>query len=209
MALSGLNQLHRLRTMPLFSQWRLSLRSNFASSSSQSAAAKNSTEYMRQANFAMKEYHEARELMRRGQLKPHPDNAKTLSSLSSSGNSTNTFVQSAVLVTFLLAFLASPFLGKKIATDPDFRRRFPWLDYTVEQPEHAWTRDELHLQMLAVQQHIMERAAQGEFAPEKLERLAEKMQKDEGAGEELSEVEKRQRVWDRIHPGMEPDDEDD
>ena len=173
------------------------------------STSKSNTEVLREANQKMKEYYHARNMLRRGELKPHPSNKKALEAYAAASNprntnTTTTYAQAAILLSFVAAFLATPLLGKKIATDHAFRQQYipAWLDFTVEQPKDAWTRDELHAQMLAVQQHVMTRAAQGEFAPEQLQALQQKM-------EQQSPEEERQKVWDRIHPGLEEGDDDD
>merc|ERR1712154_107157 len=68
---------------------------------------------------------------------------------------------------FLAAFLITPFLGKRIASDDEFRSKFipKWYDFTIEKPEYAWTRRELHEQYIKLQKEMHERAIAGEFSP--------------------------------------------
>ena len=125
--------------------------------------------YLRDANEQMKLYHDTRERMRLGQL----TNINAHLGPSNAGKT-----QAAVAVLFLAVFFATPFLGRKIAHDDEFRQRWipKWYDYTVQKPENPWSRDELHEQFLAVQMHLRERAIKGDFAPEKLEKLQSQLE---------------------------------
>jgi hypothetical protein len=72
----------------------------------------------------------------------------------------------------LLAFIATPFLGHKIATDEDFRKMIPgWYDFALEKPKSAWTRAEMHEMIVKRQRELHERAIRGEFSKEKLEEM--------------------------------------
>jgi hypothetical protein len=160
---------------------------------------------LKDANAQMKTYHETRELMRQGKLK----------SLNG-GNQTNhaaTAMQAGIVVAFLVAFMATPFLGKKIAQDDEFRRKYipSWYDYTVKKPENAWTREELHEQMLQVQHDVHRRAIAGEFTPEKLRELQNAMQSPLGSSASMDNTyphrqgmdpSRIRKEWDMIHPGM-------
>lgn len=150
-----------------------------------SKAEEDRLAFMRKANEQMQKYHETRELMRQGKLKPHPNNVKK-------EESDVTVIQAGILLFFLGAFFATPFIGKKIALDHEFRQNYipSWYDFTVPQPENPWTRKELHEQMMAVEKHLMQRAAQGEFTDEKLNNLKESLQDE------------REKAWDRVHPGL-------
>jgi hypothetical protein len=160
---------------------------------------------LKDANEQMKKYYETRELLRQGKLKSLNGGDKT-----SHGA---TAAQAGLLVAFLVAFMATPFLGKRIAQDDEFRLKYipSWYDYTVKKPENAWTREELHEQMLQVQHDVHKRAIAGEFTPEKLRELQEAMQSPLGSsvgienahsprdGTDASRIPKE---WDMVHPGM-------
>lgn len=105
---------------------------------------------------------------------------------------------------FLAGFVLTPFLGKKIAKDPEFRARISlpsWYDFSLAKPESAWTRAELHEQIVQVQKDLHERAIQGEFTPEKLQAMRRKFQ---ATGDD---AEADARGWSNLHPGLD-DDED-
>lgn len=155
-------------------------------------------EYLHDANKKMQKYHEARELMRKGKLKSK-----------NAPRSDASFIQLGIGGAFVLAFLSMPFLGKKIAQDEEFRNKWipKWYDYTVRKPENPWTREELHEQMLAVQQDLRERAIRGEFTPENLaemQRNMSGMDYPHRAGIDRSKIPSQ---WDRIHPGLDDDEE--
>lgn len=167
---------------------------------------------MKEANAQMQSYHEARELMKQGKLPSANNNNNNTNNKRGGGPPNNaTVAQAGVFCLFLAAFMATPFLGKKIATDDAFRQKWvpAWYDYTVKKPEHAWTREELHEQMLQVQQDVHERAIRGEFAPDKLRELQNAMQSpyasssyghnNNQGGLDRSKIPKE---WDKIHPGL-------
>lgn len=159
--------------------------------------------YLRDANEQMKLYHDTRERMRRGEL----TNINTHLAPSHAGKA-----QAAIAVVFLALFIATPFLGRRIARDDEFRERWvpKWYDYTVQKPENPWTRDELHEQFLMVQMHLRERAIKGDFAPEKLEKLQSHLEA-QGQQEREESVpsgkSKQLQVWDTFAPGMSKDEE--
>jgi hypothetical protein len=176
-----------------------------AADSAAAAAAADRLAYLRKANDQMQKYYATRELMRQGKLKPHPANAKLLESSSQSDGTTA--IQAGILIFFLVAFAATPFIGKKIASDSEFRAQYipSWYDFTIPKPERPWTRQEIHEQIVAVERHLMERAQRGEFTDAKLDDLRSSMN-NETSGDNTVE-DKRQRAWDRLHPGL-ADDED-
>jgi len=161
---------------------------------------------LKEANEQMKQYHETRELMKQGKLK----------SLKSGNeqSKTATAAQASVLVAFLVAFMAMPFLGKRIAQDDEFRRKYipSWYDFTVKKPENPWTREELHEQMLQVQHDVHRRAIAGEFTPEKLRELQNAMQSPLGSSAGMDHAlhphrqgmdpSRIRKEWDMVHPGM-------
>ena len=110
----------------------------------------------------------------------------------------------------MAAFIASPFLGKKIAQDAEFREKYvpSWYDFRVKSCDSAWTRAELHEQLVSVERDMRERAIRGEFTPEKLESLKRTMEpRSDLTKEDLDYAEKY--GWGRIHPGVDDDDYDD
>lgn len=160
-----------------------------------SATPEQRQAFLQQANAHMAKYYEARELFRQGKLA-----SKNPYQQQQQGAGT---IQLAVVGVFLVAFLCMPVLGKKIAQDDEFRQKWvpSWYDYTVKKPEKPWTRQELHEQMIAVQQDIRQRAIDGEFTPEKLQELQRNLQ-----------VHDRQPTsrpvpagWNKIHPGLADD----
>ena len=103
----------------------------------------------------------------------------------------------------MAGFILTPFWGKRIATDPEFQKLVPsWYNFSLERPQSAWTRRELHEQLVQVQHDLHERAIRGEFTPEKLE----EMRRHFGSEHPLDK-EAHDRGWDRLHPGVD-DDED-
>jgi hypothetical protein len=99
------------------------------------------------------------------------------------------------------AFILTPFLGRKIAYDEDFREKYipKWFDYTLNKPKNAWTKEELHEQVVLLQQQLHKRAINGEFTPEKLDEMRRTMHK-KPEKEEYAHFAK-------LHPGVD-DDED-
>jgi len=100
-----------------------------------------------------------------------------------------------------VSFLCSPFLGRRIAQDEEFRNSFipSWYDFTLTKPENPWTRKELHEQMVELQRELHERAIRGDFTPEKLDEMRRHF---EG-------VDPKEDIhgWGKLHPGVD-DDED-
>mmetsp|Transcript_7109 Transcript_7109/g.15425 ORF Transcript_7109/g.15425 Transcript_7109/m.15425 type:complete len:208 (-) Transcript_7109:146-769(-) len=111
------------------------------------------------------------------------------------------YFQLALGSSLICSFLVTPFIGRKIAYDDEFRKRWipKWYDYTIEKPKNAWTKEELHQQVMQLQNQLHQRAIAGEFTPEKLEEmrrnLAKKPDKEEYAH------------FSQLHPGVD-DDED-
>ena len=156
-------------------------------------------EYLMKANSEMEKYHHAREKLRKGLLKKREEGF-------------NKFYLAAASV-FFVTFLYMPMLGRKIARDDEFRAKYipSWYDFTVRKPENPWTRAELTLQIEEVVTELHERAAAGEFAPEKLDALERRLAAADGDmnaaepdGKKDSEA-KRRAGWDKIHPGLEED----
>jgi len=156
--------------------------------------------YLTEASEILSKYDDARELMRRGKLVSKNAHRRP------AGNTH--LAQVGIFALFLAGFLATPFLGKKIAQDEEFRSKWipRWYDFTVKKPENPWTREELHQQMLEVQRELHERAIAGDFAPDKLQEMQRKMQRNidlpHRRGMDRSKI---QDEWDRIHPGLDDD----
>jgi hypothetical protein len=230
---------------------RLSSNSSSSSSSSTSTAGGNNSiknnkfaneaermAYLTQANATMEQYHNARQLMKRGKLPRHASHPANNSGGGGqyseySGGASNTFIdqnagkiQLAVVSIFFVAFACMPFLGKRIAQDAEFRKRYipSWYDYTVPVPEHAWTREELYQQQLIIEQALRRRAAAGDFAPNKLQDLQKKLGNEAAAvasgsggdgengtmnyaasSDEAAEISRRKKLWDKVHPGLDDD----
>ena len=154
------------------------------------------------ANDAMKGYAETRMLAKQGLLK----SKRKQSEQSKSENA----IQMSLLGALAIAFVASPFLGKKIATDKEFREKYvpSWFDFRVRSPESAWSRQELHEQVMSVEREMRERAIRGDFAPEKLAAMKSEMApRSDLSSEDIAMAEKF--GWSRIHPGVDPDDDED
>ena len=160
-------------------------------------------EAIRSANQKMKGYVETRILAKQGRL-ASKGRGRSQSVRSQS------FMQLWMFVSLSLAFIASPFLGKKIAQDKEFRDKYvpSWYDFRIKSPDSAWTRQELHEQLVEVERDMRERAIRGEFTPEKLEELKRRMQpRSDLTEEDLYYAEKY--GWGKVHPGVDPDDYDD
>jgi hypothetical protein len=69
-----------------------------------------------------------------------------------------------------------PWLGKKIAPDVEFRTKYipKWYDYAVTKPNNPWTRQELHKQMIQVQNNLHQRAIADDFEQSNIETNASK-----------------------------------
>jgi len=111
------------------------------------------------------------------------------------------YIQALVVGSFLAVFVITPFLGKKIATDEAFREAVvpSWYDFSISRPKSAWTRQELHEQLVQVQRDLHERAIRGEFSPEKIDQMRRHF---DGVNPEDDE-----HGWGKLHPGLD-DDED-
>ena len=159
--------------------------------------------FLHRANAEMFKYDEAKRLLRQGKL-PSKNPSSSRQQQTSPGRA-----QLAVVGLFLVSFFATPFLGRKIAQDKDFRDNYvpSWLDYSVQTPENAWTREELHEQMLEAQKDLRERVIAGEFTEEKLRKLQRSLQ---GLDYLESKQKPKQQIpaaWDRLD--TDDDDEDD
>ena len=110
-------------------------------------------------------------------------------------------LQMALAASFVTVFLATPLIGRKIAQDEEFRKKYvpAFYDYTLEKPANPWTRKELHEQLVALQAELHEKAIAGEFTPEKLEEMRRHF-----AG---VDVNNDPHGWGKLHPGVD-DDED-
>ena len=160
-------------------------------------------EALLQAGHKMQKYEYARILMKQGRLKSKrpgkSDNVKS-----------QNIIQLSLMLSLGAAFIASPFLGKKIAQDTEFREKYipSWYDFRVKSCDSAWTREELHEQLVEVERNMRERAIRGEFTPEKLASLKRTMEpRSDLTQEDLDYAEKY--GWGRVHPGVDDDDFDD
>lgn len=161
-------------------------------------------EYLTAANREMERYHNARELLRQGKLK----SKNSTGGKTESGSFNSGMAQIGVITLFLVAFMATPLIGKRIAQDEEFRRAMPsWFDFTVPKPEKPWTREELHEQMIAVQREIRERAIRGDFSPEKLEELQKNLEGQYASHRASLPPSQIRKEWERIHPGVEEGEE--
>ena len=151
----------------------------------------------------MASYATARILAKQGKLKSKREGTSaTVRSQSA--------IQLSLLVSFIVAFIASPIIGKKIAQDDEFREKYipSWYDFRVRPVDSAWTRAELHEQIVNVEKDLRERAIRGDFTPEKLEELKSKLQPRSNLSDEDIMYAKKYG-WERIHPGVDEDDYDD
>lgn len=169
--------------------------------------ARATTQSVKSANMTPAErdaaLREANEQMRQYAInRPSLDKVKPKRGIFDGPQGHQHFLQLAAVSTFLCAFLITPLLGKKIALDEDFRKKYvpSWYDYSLEKPDYAWTRQELHEQMIELQNELAERAIRGEFTPEKLEQM--RAQRRQFMGKEKSE-----HGWDQLHPGLDDDDD--
>jgi hypothetical protein len=101
----------------------------------------------------------------------------------------------------LAGLIISPVLGKKIATDEEFRSKYvpKWFNYTVEQPKSTYTREEMHEQIVQLQSDLHERAIRGEFTPENLKAMRRQLLN--------FNAEPNDKGWDNLNPGDENDED--
>lgn len=100
-------------------------------------------------------------------------------------------------------FLLSPFLGRRIAYDPEFKETYVprWFhQFVPERPKNAWTKEELQQEIMMLQTKLHERAIAGDFTPEKLDVMRRTMNKKLPDKEEYAH-------FAQMHPGVD-DDED-
>lgn len=165
-------------------------------------------EAVRQANQAMKGYTQTRILAKQGRL---PSKNRRQSDEYQSQNK----IQFSLFMGLGLAFIVSPILGRKIAQDEEFRQKYvpEWYDFRVKPPKSAWTRQELHDQIVEVERDMRERAIRGDFTPEKLAELKQSLSpRSDLSSDDIAMAKKY--GWGAIHPGVDPgdydeDDEDD
>jgi len=169
-------------------------------SSAEKTAAEKSEEARQQvlheANETMKSYHHARLAKLRGEL---PSKRKP-------GRGTN-YAQAGVIAFFMLGFAASPFMGKKIATDKEFREKYipSWYDFTIKRPSSELSREEVHEQILQLQKEIRDRAIRGEFSDEKLAKMRRYMEGTDPNKE--FNPDNDVHAWSKLHPGVADDEE--
>lgn len=115
------------------------------------------------------------------------------------GKEHQTAWQMSIGLSMFLAFVMTPYLGKRLARDAEFRDKIPsWYtnSYRIEQPRPSKSREERHQELVAMQKDLHERAIRGEFTEENLKKM-QLLGPDEPNG------------WARIHPGEDEDDDDD
>jgi hypothetical protein len=160
-------------------------------------------EAINHANQAMKGYVQTRILAKQGKLKSKGRGP-------SKQTESATTMQMSMFVTLALAFIISPILGKKIAQDEEFRNKYvpSWYDFRAPSPKSAWTRQELHDQIVDAERDMRERAIRGEFTPEKLEEMKKGMiPRSDISEEDMKLVNKY--GWAKLHPGLDDDEDDD
>jgi len=158
---------------------------------------------VRHANKAMKGYTQTRILAKQGKL---VSKNRRQSKEYESANA----IQFSLFLSLGLAFIISPILGRKIAHDEKFREKYvpEWCDFRIKPPKSAWTRQELHDQIVDVERDMRERAIRGDFTPEKLEELKRTLEPRSDLSTEDTAMAKKYG-WGAIHPGLDPDDYDD
>ncbi len=107
----------------------------------------------------------------------------------------------------LVAFVISPILGKKLATDPTWRAYLPlWYDFTVKQ-EKGMTREEFQDMFIELQRELHERTIRGDFTPENLKKIDWKKEGEEILLSADIRAEASKQGWDKVHPLNDEDDE--
>lgn len=156
-------------------------------------------EILRKADATMKTYHDARLAKLRGELPSKQKNKE---------RGINP-LQVAVIGLFLVGFAASPFLGKKIATDKEFREKYipAWYDFTIKRPTSEMTREEVHEQILQLQKEIRGRAIAGDFSDEKIAKMRRYMDGLDPDNNKEFNPANDEHAWSKLHPGV-SDDED-
>mmetsp|Transcript_8951 Transcript_8951/g.11295 ORF Transcript_8951/g.11295 Transcript_8951/m.11295 type:complete len:213 (+) Transcript_8951:117-755(+) len=111
------------------------------------------------------------------------------------------YLQLGLGVSLVCSFLATPFIGRKIAYDEEFKQKYipSWYDYTLEKPKSAWTRAELQEHLVKLRTELHERAIRGEFTPEKLEEMRRNLEKKPEKAEHAH--------FAQLHPGVDDDEE--
>lgn len=172
-------------------------------SSNKGMSIEERNDAVRHANKAMKGYTQTRILAKQGRL---PSKNRRQSEEYQSANA----IQFSLFISLGIAFIISPILGRKIAHDKEFREKYipEWYDFRIQPPKSAWTRQELHEQIIDVERDMRERAIRGDFTPEKLTELKQSLQPRSDLSEE--DIAMAQKYgWGNIHPGLDPEDYDD
>mmetsp|Transcript_14793 Transcript_14793/g.21119 ORF Transcript_14793/g.21119 Transcript_14793/m.21119 type:complete len:125 (+) Transcript_14793:277-651(+) len=108
-------------------------------------------------------------------------------------------------LTMFVGFVLSPFLGKKLATDPSYRTMLPkWYDFTVTQ-EKGTTREEFQEMFIELQKELHERAIRGEFSPENWKKIDWYEEATVSSSSTAAASLAAEQGWDKVHP---LDDED-
>lgn len=111
------------------------------------------------------------------------------------------YLQLGIGMSLLCTFLTTPFIGRKIAYDEEFKQKYipSWYDYTLEKPKSAWTRAELQEHLVKLRTELHERAIRGEFTPGKLEEMRRNLEKKPEKAEYSH--------FSKLHPGVDDDEE--
>mmetsp|Transcript_28970 Transcript_28970/g.33349 ORF Transcript_28970/g.33349 Transcript_28970/m.33349 type:complete len:203 (+) Transcript_28970:134-742(+) len=111
-------------------------------------------------------------------------------------------IQGTLGLSLCLAFIASPFLGQKIAKDDAFREKYvpEWYDCTVKKQKDALPREEYYDRMIDYSIDLHKRAIKGEFAADKL-----KKRDWEAEGKRNKDS---HEDWAKIHPFDDEEDDD-
>lgn len=164
----------------------------------------------RRVQLELDSYQNARLLYKRGKL-------QSKNNQSGSADYSH-YILGGVGVVFLAGFVTTPSLGRKMARDDEFRQKWvpSWYDLTVQKPEFAWTRKELHEHAVAAEKELHERAIRGDFSPRNLRELQERLDSLDNypfKGKQAMESQQDPSVtevptkWTRLHPGIENDSE--
>lgn len=173
--------------------------SGTASKTAAEEAEEARLEIMRKADATMKTYHDAKLAKLRGELPvkhKFEDRSFTRAHL-------------GVLGFMMVGLIASPFMGKKIAQDKEFREKYvpDWADFTIKRPTSEMTREEVHEQILQLQKEIRARAKAGEFSDEKVGKMRRYMEGLDPESSKEFNPDNDKHAWSKLHPGV-ADDED-
>eukprot|EP00540_Astrosyne_radiata_P011898 CAMPEP_0116842642 /NCGR_PEP_ID=MMETSP0418-20121206/11633_1 /TAXON_ID=1158023 /ORGANISM="Astrosyne radiata, Strain 13vi08-1A" /LENGTH=205 /DNA_ID=CAMNT_0004473281 /DNA_START=75 /DNA_END=692 /DNA_ORIENTATION=+ len=159
-----------------------------SSSSKMSAAEREAA--IRDANEKMRQYHVNRP--------PLPLIYERKRAIGRQRDAQHHSIQLLVVTGFLVAFGGTVFLGRRIAIDDEFRKRYLpiWYDFTLPKPESLYTRAQMHEDLVQRQKELHERAIRGDFSPEKIQELRQAYLTElEDPEEEIDEDNDRLAAW--------------